>query len=62
MNTPHQNGVVKRKNRTLLDRIRCMLSNASLGKEFWAEAINIAAWLINRSPCTSIECKSPKEI
>ena len=30
--TPHQNGVAERMNRTLLEKVRCMLSNAGLGK------------------------------
>ena len=38
--TPQQNGVAERMNRTLLEKARCMLSHAGLGKEFWAEAIN----------------------
>jgi len=33
VNTPQQNGVAERMNRTLLERARCMLSNAGLGKE-----------------------------
>ena len=39
-----------------------MISNAGLGKEFWAEAVNTATLLVNRSPCTAIECKTPEEV
>jgi hypothetical protein len=39
-----------------------MFSNVSLGKEFWAEAMSTACYLINRSPTTSIECKTPEEV
>ena len=60
--TPQQNGVAERMNRTLLEKARCMLSNAGLGKEFWAEAINMACYLVNRSPSTAIECKTPYEV
>ena len=35
VNTPQQNGIAERMNRTLLERSRSMLSNAGLGKEFW---------------------------
>jgi Integrase core domain len=62
VHTPQQNGIVERQNRTLLERARCMLSNAGLGKEFWAEAVSTACYLMNRSPTTSIECKTPKEV
>jgi len=39
-----------------------MLSNVGLSKEFWAEAISTGYYLVNRSPKTSIECKTPEEV
>ncbi|KAL5768311.1 hypothetical protein ACOSQ2_015094 [Xanthoceras sorbifolium] len=60
--TPQQNGVAERMNRTLLERARCMLSNAGLSKDFWAEAISTACFLVNRSPSTAIEFKTPEEV
>lgn len=48
--TPQQNGVAERYNRTILDRIRCMLFDADLPKKFWGEAGNTAVFLINRRP------------
>ena len=59
--TPQQNGVAERMNRTLLEKVRCMLSNAGLGREFWAEAVTYASHLINRLPSTAIGGKSPLE-
>ena len=38
-----------------------MLSNAGLGKEFWAEAISYAGYLINRLPYDAIGGKTPFE-
>lgn len=61
-NTPQQNGVAERMNRTLVERARCMLSNAGLSKEFWAEAVNTTCYLVNRSLSTAIECKTPEEM
>ena len=60
--TPQQNGVAERMNRTLVDKVRCMLCNAGLSKAFWAEAINYATHLINRLPSTAIEGKTPMEV
>lgn len=61
-NTPQQNGVAKRMNRTILERTRCTLSNAGLPRKFWAEAVNTAYYLIDWSPSTTIECKTPEEV
>jgi transposase InsO family protein len=46
--TPQQNGVVERKNRTLLDMARTMLDEYKTSDRFWAEAVNIACYAINR--------------
>jgi transposase InsO family protein len=45
--TPQQNGVVERKNRTLLDMARPMLDEYKTPDQFWAEAINTACYSIN---------------
>ena len=35
---------------------------AGLPKEFWAEVVNTASYLMNRSPSTTIDFKTPKEV
>ncbi|XP_031131738.1 uncharacterized protein LOC116033121 [Ipomoea triloba] len=42
--TPQQNGVAERRNRTLKEAARVMISAAELPKRFWAEAINTACY------------------
>ena len=59
--TPQQNGVVERKNRTILDMTRAMLKNKNLPKVFWGEAISTAVYLLNRAPTKSLEGKTPYE-
>jgi transposase InsO family protein len=46
--TPQQNGVVERKNITLLDMARTMLDEYKTPNRFWAEAINTSCYSINR--------------
>jgi hypothetical protein len=46
--TPQQNGVVERKNRTLLDMARTMLDEYKTPDLFWADVINTACYSINR--------------
>ena len=36
-----------------------MLTESGLSKRFWAEATNTAVYLINRSPCSTIDFKTP---
>ncbi|KAJ4703769.1 Retrovirus-related Pol polyprotein from transposon TNT 1-94 [Melia azedarach] len=60
--TPQQNGVAERMNQTLLERARCMLSNAELIRRFWAEAVSTECYLINRGPYTGIHLKTPFEV
>ena len=59
--TPQQNGVVERKNRTLIEAGRTMLEDAKLPTYFWAEAINTAYYTQN---CTLINKhgKTPYEM
>ncbi|KAD7478277.1 hypothetical protein E3N88_01413 [Mikania micrantha] len=48
-------------NRTLLNKVRCMLISSGLGQTFWAEAVMTAAYLVNRSPSSAIGMKCPME-
>nr|GEV15685.1 hypothetical protein [Tanacetum cinerariifolium] len=47
--TPEQNGVVKRRNGTLVEAARTMLSAAKVPLFFWAEAIATTSFTQNRS-------------
>eukprot|EP00253_Pinus_taeda_P027050 PITA_27050 len=49
-------------NKTLMESARSMLSGAELGLEFWAKAVETACYLVNRSPSSALEYKSPQEV
>ncbi|KAI4313021.1 hypothetical protein MLD38_037800 [Melastoma candidum] len=49
-------------NQTLMQRARCMWLNARLPKEFWAEVVNTASYLVNRSPSTAIDYKTLQKV
>jgi hypothetical protein len=55
------NGVSKRRNRTLLDMVRSMMSNTTLSKIFWGHTLETTALTINRVPSKSVE-KTPYEL
>ena len=59
--TPEQNGVAERANRTLVETARCMLNDAGLPKKYWAEAVNTAVHLRNRSPTVAVTGVTPYE-
>ena len=61
-NTPHQNGVAEIMNKTIEERVRCILSNAKLSKSLWAKVICTAVDLINLSPSTSLNGDVPERI
>ncbi|WVZ97546.1 hypothetical protein U9M48_043072 [Paspalum notatum var. saurae] len=46
--TPPQNGVVERKNRTLVEMARTMLDEHRTPRRFWAEAVNTACYIANQ--------------
>ena len=59
--TPQQNGVAERRNRTLLDMVRCMLSHSSLPDFLWGDVIKTAVYILNQVPSKSVP-KTPYEL
>ncbi|KAK2372365.1 secreted RxLR effector protein [Trifolium repens] len=59
--TPQWNGVSERRNRTLLDMVRSMMSHADLPNSFWGHALLTAAYTLNHVPSKKVE-KTPYEI
>ena len=59
--TPQQNGVAERRNKTLLDMVRSMMSYSNLPIFVWGYALNTAMYLLNLVPSKSIP-KTPVEL
>eukprot|EP00253_Pinus_taeda_P034965 PITA_34965 len=48
--------------KTLMERARSMLNGTGLGQEFWVEAVDTACYLVNRSPSSALEDRTPREV
>ena len=59
--TPQQNGVVERRNRTVVEMARCLLKSKGVPGEFWGEAVTTAVYLLNRAPTKSLQGRTPYE-
>ena len=55
------NGVSKRRNRTLKDMIKSMISQSTLPESLWGEAINTETYILNRVP-TKAAIRTPYEL
>jgi transposase InsO family protein len=60
--TPHQNGVVERKNRMIQEMARVIIHSKNLAQHFWGEADNTACHIINRVYLRPETNKTPYEI
>ena len=59
--TPKWNGVSERRNQTLLDMVRSMMSQTNLPISFWDYALETAAFILNQIPSKAVE-KTPYKI
>jgi hypothetical protein len=59
--SPQSNGVVERANRTIMERVRCILDDAGILKKYWAFAVSVAVYVKNSTPTHSVVGKTPYE-
>ena len=59
--TPQQNGVAERKNRTIMNMVRSMLSEKKIPRTFWPEAVNWTIHVLNRSPTLVVRSMTLEE-
>jgi transposase InsO family protein len=54
LGTPQQNGVAERRNRTLLEMVRAIMSYATLHMSFWRYALETSTQLLNLVPSKNV--------
>lgn len=60
--TPEQNGSAEREMRTIVESARTMIHARDMALKFWAEAVNAAVFVINRTGTSTIANKTPYEL
>ncbi|GJW00527.1 putative ribonuclease H-like domain-containing protein [Tanacetum coccineum] len=60
--TPQQNGVAERRNITLIEAARTMLTDSKLRTTFWTEAVNTTCYVQNRVLVVKPHNKTPYEL
>lgn len=59
--TPQQNDITERKNRTVMNMVRSMLSSRKVPKNFWAEAVTWTFYILNRCPTFAVKDVTPQQ-
>lgn len=60
--TPEQNVCVERENRTVMEAARAMIHAKGLSINLWAEAVNSAVYILNRTGTRTVKQKTPYEL
>jgi transposase InsO family protein len=56
---PQQNGVVERRNQTVVGMTRALLKQRGMPAVFWGEAVVTAVYILNRSPTKALSGRTP---
>jgi hypothetical protein len=59
--TPQENGISKRLNGLIMDKVRALLTNVQLPDELWPQTFLYTIYLLNRQPSGVIGDKTPYE-
>ncbi|KAM0824008.1 hypothetical protein ACQ4PT_016362 [Festuca glaucescens] len=59
--SPQQNGVVERRNQTVVGMARALLKQREMPAVFWGEAVLTAVYILNRSPTKALDGRTPYE-
>ena len=56
---PWQNGITKRKNRTIVEMARSMLNDKKLPNDYWAEVVVVSVHILNISLAKAVRNITP---
>jgi hypothetical protein len=59
--SPQQNGVVERRNQTVVTMAHSMMKSKGMPGRFWGEAVSMVFYLLNRAPTKSVDGMTPYE-
>lgn len=59
--TPQQNGVLEKKNRTVVEMAKSMLHEKGIPYFLWAEAVLTAVYILNKCPTKALNNITPSE-
>ncbi|KAD5961160.1 hypothetical protein E3N88_12633 [Mikania micrantha] len=59
--TPQQNGVVERRNRTVMGMTRSLLKTMQMPDPYWGEAVRHSVYLLNRTTTKALKTMTPYE-
>ncbi|GJW05325.1 zinc finger, CCHC-type containing protein [Tanacetum coccineum] len=59
--SPQQNGVVERRNRTIISTTRCMMKAMNFPQNFWPKPVRHAIYILNSVPTKALEDITPYE-
>ena len=54
LGSPEQNGIAERRNRTLMEMVRSMISRTNLPGFLWGEALKTVLYILNRVPTKAV--------
>ncbi|CAA7059133.1 unnamed protein product [Microthlaspi erraticum] len=60
--TPQLNGLAERMNRTIVERVRCLISQSGLSMTFWGEALSTVVHVLNLSPSSPLNGDIPERV
>jgi IS30 family transposase len=59
--SPQQNGVIERRNQTVMGMARALLKQRGMPAVFWGEAVVMTIYILNRSPTKALEGRTSYE-